>query len=50
VTRLATADAVTAGSEWTYLGVLAENAGAASIYRGAGFVPVGRSCPDLILA
>lgn len=50
VTRLATADAVAAGSEWTYLGVFAENAGAASIYREAGFIRVGRSCPDLILA
>jgi ribosomal protein S18 acetylase RimI-like enzyme len=49
VTRLATADAVAVGSEWTYLGVFAENAGAASIYRHAGYVRVGQSCPDLIL-
>jgi ribosomal protein S18 acetylase RimI-like enzyme len=49
VTRLATADAVADGSEWTYLGVFAENAGAVSVYRQAGFVRVGRSCPDLIL-
>jgi ribosomal protein S18 acetylase RimI-like enzyme len=50
VTRLAAADATAAGSEWTYLGVFAENVGAASIYRGAGFVRIGQSCPDMILA
>ena len=49
VTRLATADAVAAGSEWTYLGVFAGNTAAVSVYREAGFVRVGRSCPDLIL-
>jgi ribosomal protein S18 acetylase RimI-like enzyme len=49
LTRLATADAVAAGSEWTYLGVFAENVGAVAVYRQAGFVRVGRSCPDLIL-
>jgi ribosomal protein S18 acetylase RimI-like enzyme len=50
VTRLATADAIAAGSEWTYLGVFAGNVAAASVYRQAGFVRVGQSCPDLILA
>jgi len=49
LTRLATADAAAAGSEWTYLGVFAENVGAVAVYRQAGFVRVGRSCPDLIL-
>jgi ribosomal protein S18 acetylase RimI-like enzyme len=50
VTRLAAADATAAGSDWTYLGVFAGNVGAASVYRKAGFVRVGRSCPDMILA
>jgi len=50
VTRLAAADAIAAGSDWTYLGVFAENVAAASIYRHAGFVRVGQSCPDMILA
>ena len=49
VTRIATADSLELGSEWTYLGVFAENPGAASIYRQAGFVRVGQSCPDLLL-
>jgi ribosomal protein S18 acetylase RimI-like enzyme len=49
VTRLATADAVALGSEWTYLGVFAGNTAAASVYRQAGFVRIGQSCPDLIL-
>jgi ribosomal protein S18 acetylase RimI-like enzyme len=49
VTRLASADGLAAGSEWTYLGVYVENAGARSVYRRAGFERVGRSCPDLIL-
>jgi ribosomal protein S18 acetylase RimI-like enzyme len=49
VTRLATADSLSLGSEWTYLGVFADNPGAASIYRQAGYVRVGQSCPDLLL-
>jgi ribosomal protein S18 acetylase RimI-like enzyme len=49
VTRLATADSIELGSDWTYLGVFADNPGAASIYRQAGFVRVGQSCPDLLL-
>jgi ribosomal protein S18 acetylase RimI-like enzyme len=50
LTKLAAADAVAAGSDWTYLGVFSGNVGAASVYRRAGFVRVGASCPDLILA
>ena len=50
LTKLAAADAVAARSEWTYLGVFAGNTGAASVYRRAGFVRVGQSCPDMILA
>ena len=46
---LATADSLALGSEWTYLGVFADNPGAASIYRQAGYVRVGQSCPDLLL-
>jgi ribosomal protein S18 acetylase RimI-like enzyme len=49
VTRLATADSLELGSEWTYLGVFADNPGAASVYRQAGYVRVGQSCPDLLL-
>lgn len=49
VSRLATADSLELGSEWTYLGVFSDNPGAASIYRQAGFVRVGQSCPDLLL-
>ena len=50
LTQLAAADAVAARSEWTYLGVFAGNTGAASVYHRAGFVRVGQSCPDMILA
>lgn len=49
VTRLATADSLALGSEWTYLGVFADNPGAASVYRQVGYVRVGQSCPDLLL-
>lgn len=49
VTRLASADALAAGSDWTYLGVFVENAGASSVYRQAGYERVGQSCPDLVL-
>jgi len=49
VTRLASADAVELGSEWTYLGVFAENLAAASVYRQAGFARLGQSCPDMFL-
>ena len=50
VTRVATADAIDTGSDWTYLGVFAANAVAISVYRRAGFVRVGQSCPDMVLA
>jgi ribosomal protein S18 acetylase RimI-like enzyme len=49
VTVSAVADAVTAGSDWTYLGVFADNAGAIGLYRSIGFERVGRSSPDLLL-
>lgn len=49
VTVAAVADAVTAGSDWTYLGVFADNAGAIGLYRSVGFERVGRSSPDLLL-
>lgn len=49
VTRAAAADAVVAASEWTYLGVFAENRTAIGVYERSGFVRVGESCPDLLL-
>ncbi len=49
VTSLAVADAVAAGSRWTYLGVFDENVVAHSLYRSLGFVPVGGVAPDLLL-
>jgi ribosomal protein S18 acetylase RimI-like enzyme len=49
VTMAATADAVAAGSEWTYLGVFADNDPALRLYRRAGFEMVGDPCPDLLL-
>lgn len=49
VTLAATADAVTAGSEWTYLGVFADNQVAMRLYRRAGFDLVGDPAPDLLL-
>jgi ribosomal protein S18 acetylase RimI-like enzyme len=49
VTRAASADGLTAGSEWIYLGVFAENAVAIGVYRRSGFERVGESCPDLLL-
>ena len=48
VTVSAVADAVMAGSEWTYLGVFADNTGAIGLYRSIGFERVGRSSPDLL--
>jgi ribosomal protein S18 acetylase RimI-like enzyme len=50
VTRLASADALAARSDWVYLGVFAENTGAIAVYERAGFERVGQSCPDLVLA
>jgi len=49
VTRLAGADALAAGSEWTYLGVFADNAAAIGVYERAGYERVGESAPDLLL-
>ena len=49
VTRLASADGLSAGSEWIYLGVFADNPGAIAVYERSGFVRVGESCPDLLL-
>lgn len=49
VTLAATADAVSAGSEWIYLGVFAENDTATRLYRRAGFELVGEPAPDLLL-
>lgn len=49
VTAAASADALAAGSEWTYLGVFAENEVARRVYRDVGFAQVGDPCPDLLL-
>jgi ribosomal protein S18 acetylase RimI-like enzyme len=49
VTAHASSDAVAAGSEWTHLGVFADNRGAIRLYRELGFDRVGESCPDLLL-
>ena len=49
VTRMAGADALAAGSEWTYLGVFSDNVGAIGIYERSGFVRVGESAADLLL-
>jgi ribosomal protein S18 acetylase RimI-like enzyme len=49
VTRVATADSLAAGSEWTHLGVVVENAVAIGVYERSGFELVGGPCPDLLL-
>ena len=49
VTRIAGADAVTAGSDWTYLGVVADNLGAIRVYERSGYERVGESAADLLL-
>jgi len=49
VTAVVAADAIAAGSEWTYLGVFAENATAIRLYEGLGFTSLGGPSPDLIL-
>ena len=49
VTAIVAADAVAAGSEWTYLGVFAENDTAIRLYEGLGFTSLGGPAPDLIL-
>lgn len=49
VTAAATRDGLTAGSEWTYLGVFADNDPAIRMYEGLGFARVGDAGPDLLL-
>jgi ribosomal protein S18 acetylase RimI-like enzyme len=49
VTRIAAAEAIAAGSEWTYLGVFADNAVAIGLYERSGFARVGQPAPDLLL-
>jgi hypothetical protein len=49
VTQLAAADSLALGSDWTYLGVFADNAVATGVYERSGFERVGESCPDLLL-
>jgi GNAT superfamily N-acetyltransferase len=49
VTAAAVSDADAADSEWTYLGVFADNAAAIGVYDRTGFVRVGASSPDLLL-
>jgi ribosomal protein S18 acetylase RimI-like enzyme len=49
VTAVASSDAIVAGSEWTHLGVFADNRGAIRLYRELGFERVGEACPDLLL-
>lgn len=49
VTRTAVADAVAAGSRWTYLGVFADNPSAIGVYERAGFERLGNPAPDLLL-
>jgi ribosomal protein S18 acetylase RimI-like enzyme len=48
-TAVATADAIAAGSRWTYLGVFDENVVARRLYEGLGFVVMGGPSPDLLL-
>jgi ribosomal protein S18 acetylase RimI-like enzyme len=49
VTAAACVDAEAAGSEWTYLGVFADNDIARRVYLDVGFAQVGDACPDLLL-
>ena len=49
VTQVAAADAVVARSEWTYLGVFADNVVAIGVYERSGFERVGEPAPDLLL-
>jgi GNAT superfamily N-acetyltransferase len=49
VTAVVAADAIAAGSEWTYLGVFAENDTARRLYEGLGFTTLGGPSPDLVL-
>lgn len=49
VTAAVVADALAAGSRWTYLGVYEENAVARRMYGSLGFVQIGGPAPDLLL-
>ena len=49
VTRLAGADALAAGSDWTYLGVFSDNADAIRVYERIGYERIGESAADLLL-
>jgi ribosomal protein S18 acetylase RimI-like enzyme len=49
VTSIAVADAIAAGSRWTYLGVFEENDVAQRLYDSIGFDAVGGVNPDLLL-
>lgn len=49
VTAAAACDAVGAGSEWTYLGVFADNPVAVGLYQRLGFERIGAASPDLLL-
>lgn len=49
VTEVALRDAVVARSEWTHLGVHADNEVAIRLYRSLGFERIGDAVPDLLL-
>lgn len=49
VTHVAGADAVAAGSDWTYLGVFSDNPAAIRLYERSGYERVGESAADLLL-
>jgi GNAT superfamily N-acetyltransferase len=48
-TAAAAARAVASGSEWTFLGVFAENTRAIRLYERVGFAVLGEPGPDLLL-
>ncbi len=49
VTRIASHDAIRAGSRWTHLGVFEENLVAIHVYERSGFERIGTPAPDLVL-